>query len=145
MKLPYSITLEKQTDRIIIKFRLLSGPLNTAELPLTYNTVTKYLPNIVKAKCFNRGNLPFSEEIKKTEVGHLFEHIFIEYLCLDKLDSGAPSACYRGSTKWNWEKEPRGTFNVTISLLNDPSPWSEKSLTKSLSLLNLLLTSTSAV
>ena len=89
--------------------------INTRDLPSTYSILKKNLPQILIAKCFNDAKLPFSVELRRTEIGHLFEHILLEYLCEQKFTKGFDYAEYSGETHWNWIKEPKGVFHITIS------------------------------
>jgi hypothetical protein len=52
-----------------------------------------------------------------TETGHLFEHIWLEVLCCEKLRT-AKSAHYAGETSWNWKKDPRGLFHIHLNATN---------------------------
>lgn len=135
----FKIRIKHQFLQTSIRMTSALCVLNTESMPLTYDILNKELPGIFKSKCFNDGELPFHIEVKKTEIGHLFEHILLEYLCNEKIKSGAKSAKYCGETSWNWKKEKRGLFNIVVS-----SPISEKeifydSLLKSIQLLNKII------
>ena len=75
-----------------------------------------YLPTILESSCFNEQNLPFNEEVIHTELGHLFEHILLEYLCKEKINAGNKEAVFRGVTKWNWQKDTVGTFHIQVDV-----------------------------
>jgi len=55
----------------------------------------------------NRRGLTFEEELKETEMGHVFEHVILAVLALR-------GAATRGQTTWNWQRDPIGMFQVTI-------------------------------
>lgn len=61
---------------------LLSMYTYTSSYPRTVNILKKKLPSILNCQCFNELSLPFSEEVKNTEIAHLFEHIMIENVCI---------------------------------------------------------------
>ena len=92
-----------------------TGHVTTKSLPQTESILAKYLPSIFKCKCFNEANNDFKQECKNTELGHLFEHIMLEHLCMEKIANGQEEATYEGRTNWNWEKDPVGTFNINIT------------------------------
>ena len=74
------------------------------------------LPQVLDALCFNDSNLPFDIEVKNTEMGHLFEHIILEYMCEEKIKNGFPKASFKGVTNWNWKKDIQGTFHIQIEI-----------------------------
>jgi hypothetical protein len=88
------------------------GHVTTGTLPLTEEVLAENLPTIFSCQCFNEANKNFREECKNTELGHLFEHIMLEYLCMEKLDNGHDDAEYEGRT--NWETSSKGVFNIEI-------------------------------
>lgn len=96
--------------------KLLTPFVTTQQLPHTYNLLETLLPTIYKHKCFNSEKLPFDEEVRKTEIGHLFEHIILEYLCQLKLQAGNKHAKVRGETSWDWNKEKEGIFHITLTI-----------------------------
>lgn len=90
--------------------------LDTRSLPFTYNLLKKKLPSILSSECFNDSELPFSVEVKKTQLGHLFEHIMLEYICDLKIKGGARKITVSGRTVWNWKETDVGTYNITIDV-----------------------------
>lgn len=109
---------------------------NTRELPSTFHMLKKHLPTILMAQCFNSEELPFAKEVKQTEVGHLFEHMILEYLCILHLDKGYEQACFEGFTNWNWVKHPRGTFHITINAGENDQDIFEQALNHSIVLVS---------
>jgi len=113
--------------------------INTRELPHTFQIIKRELPSLLVSTCFNEHNLPFKEEVKHTEIGHLFEHIVLEYLCLIKLADGHDTAVYNGVTSWNWVKETRGTFHIRIDVPFKDKKYLKQALEKTYTLMAKLL------
>lgn len=91
-----------------------SDIVNTRYLPHTCTLLRETLPSVLRTSCFNDQNLPFNIEVKKTEIGHLFEHILLEYLCLDKFKFGHTKVVFNGRTRWNWLLNKYGSFEINI-------------------------------
>jgi hypothetical protein len=106
--------IQKQTTTRIV-MQMLYNQVNTREIPHIVELLQAHLPNVLRTQCFNDDGLPFSMEVRHTELGHLFEHILLEYLCQGKIAKGANQASYSGNTKWNWIKDPRGKFHIRLS------------------------------
>ena len=105
---------QKQTSTKIV-MQLLYNQVNTKDIPHIVDLLQEYLPNVLMTECFNDEGLPFHVEVKHTEIGHLFEHILLEYLCQSKIAKGAQRASYAGNTKWNWVRDPRGKFHIRLT------------------------------
>ncbi len=118
-----------------------SHDLTTKYLPQTLAILQTSLPTICQHKCFNNYNLPFSEELKNTEVGHLFEHIMLEYLSLTKLESGRSNACFSGETSWDWRVEDRGIFHIDIKMSKNDFSLVNLAVQKSIALMNMIMLS----
>lgn len=88
--------------------------LSTQSLPMTNRMLDEHLPSIFTSTCYNPQNLRFEDEVKKTEIAHLFEHIILEYLVLSSLQKS--NRVYEGVTSWDWRKEKRGTFRIKINV-----------------------------
>lgn len=88
----------------------------TDEFPETVSILEGALPTVLETRCFNDWDLPFAEEVKATAMGHLFEHIALDYLCIDKVMTAHQDARFRGHTRWNWEKFPEGSFLVCLEV-----------------------------
>lgn len=114
----YKLEVKHQKRSTKISLRMPLGLLTTSDLPLTKLILDNLLPSIFKCKCFNDGELPFKMEVNNTETGHLFEHILLENLCEFKIKSGCKKVTYCGETQWNWRKEKRGIFNITVNVSN---------------------------
>jgi hypothetical protein len=134
------ITFNKQATKM--KMALFGERVNTKDIPYTSSLLDRYLPSVLYSTCFNDQQLPFSIEVRSTEVGHLFEHILLEYLCYFKLSDGSENAEYSGVTNWNWEEDPWGVFHITINCGCKETEIFSKALQQSLLLLQLILNST---
>jgi len=110
----FSLFIKRTRARTLIDMQITAGIYNTRDLPATYRLLVKFLPNVLKSKCFNNDKIPFSREVQETEIGHLFEHILLEYLCELKIAKGYEDVTYSGTTDWNWYRNPRGSFHVDI-------------------------------
>ena len=94
--------------------------ISTKAFPATYKILDESIPSVLTSQCFNDQNLPFCVEVKATEMGHLLEHVLLEYLCIEKLNNGSEEADFSGETSWNWTREPHGTFTIAINCpMND--------------------------
>jgi hypothetical protein len=82
--------------------------LYSSHIPGLAQTLLSMLPSLREHDCINRRNLSFEEELTQTELGHVFEHIILELLSLRGI-------CTRGQTTWNWERDPIGTYHITIN------------------------------
>lgn len=110
----FSLAVNYSKFNTLITMRLFTDILTTCDIPDTFSILQRSLPSILKAKCYNDKNLPFRQEVKNTEIGHLFEHILLEYLCKFQLAKGIKNAEFSGVTDWDWRKHPRGTFHINI-------------------------------
>lgn len=88
--------------------------VNTREFPRTLGLLRAYCPLVLATECFNDDNLPFREEVKRTEIGHLFEHLLLTYLCHSKANTAGSRRSYEGKTSWNWKREPWGRFHIYL-------------------------------
>lgn len=111
----FSLAISFEDQSTYIKMNMRDSRLLTSELPATCSLLQKHLPSIFECKCFNQDGLPFREEVKDTEVAHLFEHILLEYLCKYSLYGGHDDISFRGETSWNWMQESRGIFHIDIN------------------------------
>ena len=111
----FSLTIMQRNTSTRIIMQLHRNEVNTSNLPFIVDLLKMNLPNVLATKCFNDDNLPFREEVRNTEIGHLFEHILLEYLCQLKIAKGFSRASYAGRTRWNWIKDPRGKFHIHLN------------------------------
>ena len=135
----FSIAIQQCSSSTKIKMMVHNGQINTRNIPSIINILERHLPNVLVTECFNDENLPFSVEVKKTEVGHLFEHILLEYLCQMKINKGYTTATYEGRTRWNWQRDPKGTFHIRLSCGSRDADILPQALDKTISLMKLIL------
>jgi len=135
----YSLELTQKPKTTSIFMSLFTSETYTSSLPTCFPYLQQILPSIFKSSCFNSGYLPFSIEAKETEIGHLFEHIVLEYLCLEKLKLGFKSADYQALTTWNWYQNPIGTFKIDFQLNSNQIFLFLSSVSQSVKLLDKIL------
>lgn len=135
----FSLIIQQKTSSTKIKMMMLTDPVNTAEFPYTFDLLQNYLPSVLTTECFNDQNLPFCQEVKNTELGHLFEHILLEYMCQLKIAKGHRSAAYAGRTRWNWKRDPRGLFHIHISCSLKDADIFPLALDKTINLMKIIL------
>lgn len=137
----FSLQLKMSKNRVHIVMQLNTEIVNTQFLPKTRAILEAQFPGVLHTACFNEQNLPFSEEVKQTEIGHLFEHILLESLCVEKMALGYEQACFNGRTDWNWQKEKRGKFHIFVDGVEDAKPFLSKALDTATHYTNLILQS----
>jgi len=132
-----AITQKRTSTQIIMD--VLYNQLNTSEIPYLFDMLEENLPSVLLSKCYNDMGLPFNEEVRNTEIGHLFEHILLEYLCQHKIAKGARAATYAGRTRWNWHRDPLGRFHIHLTCGKKDADILPPALEKAVSLMKLLL------
>ncbi len=135
----YKISIKQNKKSSQIKMEMPLCCLSTEHLPFTKTILNILLPHIFRGKCFNDGELPFRIEVENTETGHLFEHILLEYLCDYKIKLGAKTVTFCGETQWNWKKEKRGIFNITVNTCDEDVDIFYPALEKSIELFDFIL------
>lgn len=113
---PYQVTFDISKTHTFIHMSVPQTLLTTAQFPNINKTLNSSLPSIFQSTCYNDENLPFSEEVKRTETAHLFEHIFLEYLSKHDTRGLSQKKIYRGVTSWDWRKDPRGSFHIRLNV-----------------------------
>ena len=137
----FSLTITTQKINTLITMRLFISEVNTNAFPQTHELLSQYLPTIFKHKCFNYSHQPFSKEVKKTEIGHLFEHILLENICILKFKKGNKDIKIKGVTDWNWYKDSIGTFHIDINYAVDDVKLFNEALKKTIQLTQIILSS----
>lgn len=135
----YTISLIKKDLNVVIGMQINNPFLSTGHYPNTFEFLKVELPSVLTTKCYNDKNLPFSIEVKNTELGHLFEHILLEKLCLRKLSSGRKEATFAGRTEWDWIKNPYGYFQIKVELRRSDFRFLRSALFETISLFNNLI------
>lgn len=113
--------------------------VTTTRMPYVSGVLKKELPTILRSKCFNEENIPFYKEVLSTELGHLFEHILLEYLCIAKIGIGCTEAVFSGVTKWDWNKDPYGTFHIELDIAKEDYLFLTPALQKSVRLFEKII------
>jgi hypothetical protein len=137
----YHLSIKQSDTNTKIIMKVLQGTVNTRELPHTFPLLKKMLPSVLRSTCYNENDDPFYREVQHTEIGHLFEHILIEHLCLLKVSQGYDDVEFSGVTKWNWILHPKGSFHITVSANHEDISIFNDAMEKSIELTNLILQS----
>jgi hypothetical protein len=135
----FSLSLSHNLDLTSITMVMHTEIFSTSKLPATYKILKKHLPQIFISKCFNDDKLPFSVEVRRTEIGHLFEHILLEYLCQQKFLKGFDYAEFSGETNWNWIEEPMGIFHIQISAGIQDADLFPEAMEKAIKLVHMII------
>lgn len=141
----FSLRVEHYKTHTQIAMQLFIPTVNTKEIPMTYAILKQTLPSVLKSQCFNELNLSFCREVRTTEIGHLFEHVLLEYLCLQKMAIGCKSATFSGVTNWNWKKEKWGSFHIQVNAGYKDLPIFSPALQKTIALTETVLQSAPSV
>ncbi|MBI2031617.1 MAG: hypothetical protein HYT08_03290 [Candidatus Levybacteria bacterium] len=135
----FSLFISQKENTTSIKMQLHISILYTSDFPHTLFFLKEKLPGVLNTKCFNERNIPFHHEVTQTEIGHLFEHVLLEYLCREKLSRGNKSIVFNGLTNWNWHQDPKGVFHITIDVGLEDKEIFENALEKSIFLIESLI------
>jgi hypothetical protein len=135
----FSFDINPRKNSTKITMKMLTSIITTDRIPATYSILKNHLPSILRSKCFNENNYRFSKEVKCTEIGHLFEHILLEYLSQFKFAQGHKNPIFNGLTSWNWKKEERGVFHIEIDAGLDDKEIFSLAMKKSADLLTFIL------
>lgn len=137
----FSLSIRQKSSEMYLCMKLFTPAVNTASIPQTYDILLEILPGIYTANCFNDANLPFASEVKRTEIGHLFEHILLEYIYQIKSVRGEKNTMVKGETSWNWKRDPRGMFHIIINIGIQDAPLFPLALRQSIRILQIILLS----
>ena len=111
----FSLAITQKSTSTKIFMQLLNEHVNTSHIPTIVQRLQKHLPNVLLTECFNEEGLHFLEEVNITDIGHLFEHVLLEFICKLKINKGFAEAAFSGRTRWNWMKDPMGTFHIRLT------------------------------
>lgn len=136
----FFIALQGSPSTITITLTLPGEEMTTKKMPFIKDLLKQELPTILRSKCFNERNIPFSKEVLSTELGHLFEHMLLEYLCITKIHTGFPEAIFSGITRWDWNQDVYGTFHIEISIDEEDKVFLTPALSKTMILFEKILT-----
>lgn len=126
----YNLEIQNQASKVIITMKLADGEVDTTGyFPKTTDILKEQIPSVLLTRCFNDAGLTFDQEVKMTELGHLFEHILIDKMCLEKAKMEG-EVTISGVTSWDWHAYGRGCFHIEIQandtdqeLLNQALPF----------------------
>jgi Cyanophycin synthase-like N-terminal domain len=135
----FSLAVIQKRTRTRITMDVLYNQINTREIPFITNLLQENLPSVLATTCYNDQGLSFYDEVQQTEIGHLFEHIILEYLCQYKMAKGARSATYAGRTTWNWIRDPFGRFYIQLSCGKKDADILPMALEQTVALMKLIL------
>lgn len=135
----FSLEVLQKTSSTEIVLQSHHKYVNTGYIPFVDEILQRHLPTVLLTKCFNDDDLPFSVEVKRTEIGHLFEHILLEYLCQLKIAKGAQRAVFSGRTSWNWIKDPRGKFHIHLTCGSRDADILPPALEKTINLMKIIM------
>lgn len=136
-EIDYSLAFWCAPKYTYIKMTLNGANLLTSDFNATIPVLTKHLPQIFESTCYNDFGLPFCDEVRDTELGHLFEHIMLEYLCQYSTKGG--DVMFRGETRWNWKIDPRGVFHIYVSATAFEVYAFKKAMQKAIELINKII------
>lgn len=136
----FTLIYRSSENLTLINMQLLTKSVSTKNFPKTNLILKKFLPTIFKHKCFNYKRRSFYTEAKQTEIGHLFEHIILEYL-LSLSQTLKKSAVFKGKTNWDWTKNSWGSFDIYLNIGKSDKKIFELALAKSIFLINFILSS----
>lgn len=134
---PFSLDYNIFEKGVKLNVKFSTETLNTRYIPGLYEKLFKLMPSVLKTECFNPDDLPFSEEVKKTEIGHLFEHILLEFMALQK-EKFSKNFSIAGRTFWNAKARPE-EYRIEIYCSLCDFPIFVKSIKPTCSLVNYLL------
>lgn len=135
----FTLDVTQKPFHTYIAMVLKTPTVNTYAIEPTYSILEKSLPSILHSTCFNDAKLPFAQEVLHTEIGHLFEHIILEYLCELKVAKGYNDPIHNGVTEWDWLRDTRGTFHIRIDAGVENTKLFFEALSMSISLLEEIL------
>lgn len=120
-----------------------SDHVSTKNMPEITSFLHRHAPEVLCTECFNDHNVPFSEEVKNTELGHLFEHLVLADLCA-AVSKARGEYTVSAVTDWDWDQNPRGSFSLTFDIdVSDSSllQWFQQAVQRCAQLLDQLLQS----
>lgn len=141
----FTLFLKQKSDHLEIFMQINAPIFNTQNIPHILELLQEHFPSVLKTECFNDFNLPFEKEVKNTELGHLFEHILLDALCIEKIKAGSEIAEFNGRTFWDWTKNKAGSFVIKVAMDIDEYIFLPQALKKSINLLELLLQNSAIV
>lgn len=112
----FETSISPKRKKSIIIMKLWTQQMTTLKLPEVTQILKENLPSIFSSICYNEKNFPFQKEMQNTEIGHLYEHILLEYIAQLHFKERGDQPEFIGVTSWDWKKNPRGTFEIEINI-----------------------------
>ncbi len=109
----FIISSYQKGKEIVLFFLSRNNTISTDKLPKTADTIEQVLPSVFNTTCYNDQGKCFKDEIKNTETAHLLEHLIIEFM-VQKEKMRGNKITIKALTSWNWNKNPFGSFKITI-------------------------------
>lgn len=134
----YAVT---NSTRTTIAFNVSNGGVRTGFYPETMDIVKKFIPGVLKTKCFNERHNSFDVEVVNTEIAHLFEHIVIQSICEIRKSKGLVYCKYHGETEWDWSLYNFGNFKIVINACLEDTEELEGALMKASSIVKSIMAS----
>lgn len=135
----FDFVLHQRVDHAEVTIQFFTNYYTTKSVPATVSLLEVMLPRIFSHKCFNDLNQNFKKEAQCTELGHLFEHILLEFLCMNKYQEGQSISTLKGLTEWNWKQDPKGIFHIHLNSIGTDEHLLKKALTQTSDLMNTLM------
>jgi len=129
---PFNFETSLNKTSTIIKMVSNTSKFYSSDYKKTSGLLWQELPEIFTCKCFNGFHRSFFEEVRDTEMAHLFEHIFIQYFCNVKSATAEVECECSGETVWNWDQDVPGTFFITIDVGSEELDNISKALAKTM-------------
>lgn len=134
----FSLSVAMGPRGALLDMHVLNGVVNTSQLSFVRETLSIELPSVLRSQCFNPLGLSFFEEVRATEIGHLFEHVLLEYVCLLKVERGDAHAVHSGRTSWNVQQVEQGRFSIYVDVSKKDRRIFLKALARTILLMRLL-------
>lgn len=135
----YTVQVSQEKKQLTLSMQVDPRILYTSAFPEIQSFLQTNAPRVLRTKCFNPQKFTFAKEVLDTEMAHFFEHVLIQNLCEECISSGKTSACFRADTEWDWTKNPRGSFTITIHSPVEEK-WLQPALEKTIQLTDKLVT-----
>lgn len=135
----FTLRVTQDYSQTSIKMMVLKSKINTSYLPQTINILSGNLPKIFTHHCFNQDNNTFKDEARKTEIGHLFEHILLEHISELKNSDNNGAFIVEGKTNWDWQTDKVGIFHIKVNIGTEDEQILFNALEKSISLLKQIM------
>lgn len=131
--------LKLKTNQVIIDLQINVDFTTTQEIQPLCDLLQANVPHIFDCKCFNQNKLAFTHEVKQTELGHLYEHILLEYLVDLKYKQTKKQATFSAWTSWDWYKNPRNSYRIELEIKSSDYAILYQAIKKTHTLMELII------